>query len=161
MVQLVKGLGIRAYACSPLLAGSRLLGTLSFASTTREQFEQDEIEFLETISHYVAAAYERLWLIERLREQDQRKDEFLATLAHELRNPLAPIRTGMQLIRRAGDNPAVLEKACPMMERQLHQMVRLDRDALGEPHARNYKAVPMASLDSICAIASSVETTAP
>jgi PAS domain S-box-containing protein len=105
MVQLVKGLGIRAYACSPLLAGDRLLGTLSFASRTRDDFEQDEIEFLQTICQYVAAAYERLRLIEQLREQDRRKDEFLATLAHELRNPLAPIRTGVQLIRRAGKAP--------------------------------------------------------
>ena len=97
-VQLIRGYGIRAYACNPLVAGDRLLGTLSFASRTRDDFEPDELEFLETVCHYVAYAYERLRLIRRLREADRHKDEFLATLAHELRNPLAPIRNAVQFL---------------------------------------------------------------
>jgi signal transduction histidine kinase/DNA-binding response OmpR family regulator len=130
MVQLVKGFGVRTYACNPLMAGGRLLGTLSFASRSRDYFEPDEIEFLETISKYVTAAYERLRLIEQLRDQDRRKDEFLATLAHELRNPLAPMNNGLQLMRLAASNPATLEHARAMMERQLQQMKRLVDDLL-------------------------------
>ncbi len=91
-VQLVKGYGIRAYACNPLMAGDRVLGTLSFASRTRDCLDEEELEFLRTVCHYVTVAYERLRLVHELREADRRKDEFLATLAHELRNPLAPIR---------------------------------------------------------------------
>ena len=49
MVQLVKGFGLRAYACNPLIAGGQLLGTLSFASRSRDTFEREELEFLETI----------------------------------------------------------------------------------------------------------------
>jgi GAF domain-containing protein len=49
----VKGFGIRAFACNPLLAKNRLLGTLSFASRTQDEFTPDELEFLQTISHYV------------------------------------------------------------------------------------------------------------
>jgi len=67
---------------------------------------------------------------ERLKETDRRKDEFLAVLAHELRNPLAPIRTGLELIRLSGDNPAVLERIRTMMERQVGHMVRLIDDLL-------------------------------
>ena len=130
MVQLVKGFGVRTYACNPLMAAGRLLGTLSFASRTRDYFEPDEIEFLETISKYVTAAYERLRLIEQLRDQDRRKDEFLATLAHELRNPLAPMNNGLQLMRLAASNPATLEQARAMMERQLQQMKRLVDDLM-------------------------------
>jgi signal transduction histidine kinase/DNA-binding response OmpR family regulator len=130
MVQLVKEFGVKAYACNPLIAGGRLLGTLSFASRSRDYFEQDEIEFLETISKYVTVAYERLRLIEQLRDQDRRKDEFLATLAHELRNPLAPMNNGLQLMRLAASNPATLEQARAMMERQLQQMKRLVDDLL-------------------------------
>jgi CheY-like chemotaxis protein len=65
-----------------------------------------------------------------LREADRRKDEFLATLAHELRNPLAPIRTGLKIMQMAGDNQAAVEQARAMMERQLRQMVRLIDDLL-------------------------------
>jgi len=67
---------------------------------------------------------------EELREADQRKDEFLAMLAHELRNPLAPIRTGLELIRLAGDTPAAVERVRRMMERQIGHMVRLIDDLL-------------------------------
>src|SRR5262249_4199609 len=59
-VQLVKSFGIRVYACNPLLAEDRLLGTLSFASRRRDEFDAEEVEFLRTISHYVTVAYERL-----------------------------------------------------------------------------------------------------
>jgi signal transduction histidine kinase/CheY-like chemotaxis protein len=67
---------------------------------------------------------------ERLRDADQRKDEFLAMLAHELRNPLAPIRTGLELIRLAGDAPGMMEQVRPMMERQVGHMVRLIDDLM-------------------------------
>ncbi|QJE97345.1 PAS domain S-box protein [Luteolibacter luteus] len=129
-VQLVKGMGIQAYACNPLLAGDELLGTLSFASRTRVAFEPDEIEFMETISHYVTVAYLRWRLVENLRAADRRKDEFLATLAHELRNPLAPIRTGLEVMRMAGNNPSAIERIRSTMERQVEQLVILVNDLL-------------------------------
>jgi PAS domain S-box-containing protein len=65
-----------------------------------------------------------------LRELDQRKNEFLATLAHELRNPLAPLRNGLEVMRLASGSPQTVEKARSMMERQLGQMVRLVDDLL-------------------------------
>jgi signal transduction histidine kinase len=66
----------------------------------------------------------------RLREADRRKDEFLALLAHELRNPLAPIRTGLELIRLAGDSPEAVRRVRAVMERQVAHMVRLIDDLL-------------------------------
>jgi signal transduction histidine kinase len=67
---------------------------------------------------------------ERLRDGDRRKDEFLAILAHELRNPLGPIRTGLELIRLAGDDSEAIERVRTMMERQVSHMVRLIDDLL-------------------------------
>jgi PAS domain S-box-containing protein len=63
-------------------------------------------------------------------EADRRKDEFIATLAHELRNPLAPIRTGLEILRRVGELPPTAARTRDMMERQLTHMVRLVDDLL-------------------------------
>jgi PAS domain S-box-containing protein len=65
-----------------------------------------------------------------LSESDRRKDEFLAMLAHELRNPLAPIRNGLHIMRLSGDDAAAVREARGMMERQIGQMVRLVDDLL-------------------------------
>ena len=67
---------------------------------------------------------------ERLAEADRRKDEFLAMLAHELRNPLAPIRNALYLMGSPGASPESLERAREMMERQVQHMVRLVDDLL-------------------------------
>ena len=65
-----------------------------------------------------------------LREADRRKDEFLATLAHELRNPLAPIGNALQIMELTGDNREVMEEARHLIERQLQHMIRLVDDLL-------------------------------
>jgi PAS domain S-box-containing protein len=64
------------------------------------------------------------------KEEERRKDEFLALLAHELRNPLAPIRNGLQIMRLSGHDPQAVDQARGMMERQLQHMVRLVDDLL-------------------------------
>ncbi len=69
-------------------------------------------------------------LAESLNEVDKRKDEFLATLAHELRNPLAPIRNSLHVLRLAGGDPAVQEEVVEMMDRQANHLVRLVDDLL-------------------------------
>ncbi|WP_291163001.1 PAS domain S-box protein [Gemmatimonas sp. UBA7669] len=65
-----------------------------------------------------------------LSDADRRKDEFLATLAHELRNPLAPIRNGIEILRLAAPSPDIIERTRGMMERQVVQLVRLVDDLL-------------------------------
>jgi CheY-like chemotaxis protein len=67
---------------------------------------------------------------EALKEADRRKDQFLATLAHELRNPLAPLRNGLELMKLAGGDEAMMGRTREMMERQLGHMVRLVDDLL-------------------------------
>jgi signal transduction histidine kinase len=64
----------------------------------------------------------------KLSEADRRKDEFLAILAHELRNLLAPIRNGLQLMRLAADDSDTVERARTIMERQVMQLMRLVDD---------------------------------
>jgi PAS domain S-box-containing protein len=65
-----------------------------------------------------------------LEEANHRKDQFIALLAHELRNPLAPLRNGLQVIRLAGTDTSAVAQAREMMDRQLGHMVRLIDDLL-------------------------------
>ena len=65
-----------------------------------------------------------------LREADKRKDEFLATLAHELRNPLAPILNALELLRLSNDTGEMVRKQRERMERQVAQLIRLVEDLL-------------------------------
>ncbi|GAA4430802.1 PAS domain-containing hybrid sensor histidine kinase/response regulator [Bremerella cremea] len=66
----------------------------------------------------------------QLSDADRKKDEFLATLAHELRNPLAPIRMGLELMRMADDDPELIEETRATMERQTKQLITLVDDLL-------------------------------
>ncbi|MES2887675.1 MAG: ATP-binding protein [Pseudomonadota bacterium] len=68
--------------------------------------------------------------LEGLHEADQRKTEFLATLAHELRNPLAPLRTGLTILSRMQPSPQKAQSIYAMMDRQLSHMVRLIDDLM-------------------------------
>jgi PAS domain S-box-containing protein len=65
-----------------------------------------------------------------LKQADRRKDEFLATLAHELRNPLAPIRNSLHILKLASTNDSTLESVCAMLDRQVNHLVRLVDDLL-------------------------------
>ena len=60
-----------------------------------------------------------------LREAERRRRKLITTLAHELRNPLAPLRTGIELLRKVREQPQLLETVPPMMERQIRQLVEL------------------------------------
>jgi signal transduction histidine kinase len=67
---------------------------------------------------------------EALRDADRRKDEFLATLAHELRNPLAPIQNSLQILKMPRVDAPTVQRTREMMERQVHHLVRLVDDLL-------------------------------
>ena len=97
-----------------------------------------------------------------LSEANRRKTEFLATLAHELRNPLAPLRTGLDLMRRAGLDAAASGKIHEMMDRQLRQMVHLIDDLMDVSRINSGKIVLQKDyIDLAQAIRNAVETTLP
>ncbi|HVY06583.1 MAG TPA: ATP-binding protein, partial [Burkholderiales bacterium] len=79
--------------------------------------------YFRDISKFVTAR-------EALREADRRKDEFLATLSHELRNPLAPVRNALHLLRRGDHSAASIANIHEIMERQINHLVRLVDDLL-------------------------------
>ena len=130
--------GLRSAQSTPLVSRSgRVLGMFSTHWKTRRQLEERELRFLDLLARQAADLIERtqgeneLRLREQqLRESDRHKDEFIAVLAHELRNPLVPIRNGIELLKNARKRPEMIDSVRPMMERQITHMVRLIDDLL-------------------------------
>ena len=97
-----------------------------------------------------------------LLDADRRKDEFLATLSHELRNPLAPIRTALEVMRIGRDNWELVEKARATMERQLAHLVRITDDLLDVSRiTQNKVELRRERIDLRNALHSAVESTRP
>jgi PAS domain S-box-containing protein len=106
-----------------------LIGILSVHFRQPHNTSEREQRFLDLYARHTADLIERNRFEEALKEADRRKDEFLATLAHELRNPLAPIRNALQIVRLSPE-PEATEHAHSMMERQLSQLVHLVDDLM-------------------------------
>ena len=99
---------------------------------------------------------------EALKEADRRKDEFLAVLAHELRNPLAPLRNGLQVMRLRADDPELVARTREMMDRQLSHMVRLIDDLLDVSRiSRNKMELRRSRVLLADVVGSAVETARP
>ncbi len=129
--------GARCYAGYPLLAHERCYGVAAFASTSRDQFRRGDLLVIKTLCDQVAAMLERMHLTTELRQREQTlkradkaKDDMIATLAHELRNPLAPIRNAVTILRRESANPKQVAWCRDIIERQVVQMSHLLEDLL-------------------------------
>jgi PAS domain S-box-containing protein len=103
---------------------------------------------------------ERKLAEDALREADRRKDEFLATLSHELRNPLAPIRTALEVMRIARNDTELVEKSRATMERQLTHLVRITDDLLDVSRiTQNKVGLRRERIDLRSAVHSAIEAT--
>jgi len=134
---LVRSYGIQAYCCHPLVAGGRLLGTLSFGTRTRARFSDEDVVLMKTVADQVAVAMEHIQAQralheanQRLQDADRRKDEFLAVLSHELRNPLAPIQNSLYILDRASPGGDQARRALEVIRRQATHLSRLVDDLL-------------------------------
>ncbi|MDQ1813158.1 ATP-binding protein [Massilia sp. CCM 9210] len=120
----------RAIICCPLVKEGKLVAMMAVHQDRPRQWTDAEVALVEQTVERSWAHIERARATEALREADRRKTEFLAILAHELRNPLAPIRNGLQVMRMAEHDQATVARVRDMMERQVTQMVTLVNDLL-------------------------------
>jgi signal transduction histidine kinase len=130
--------------------------------TARGKAEHDSTGRAVRMPGVLVDITERKLLEEALRDADRRKDEFLATLAHELRNPLAPIRTSLELLKMPRIDATTLERTRAMMERQVHQLVRLVDDLLDVSRVMRGKIeLRKEKVEVAAVIARAIETVQP
>lgn len=146
LTRLIRTLGIQAYFCQPLLAGSRLIGTLSFGSRQRTRFEPEEIDLLEAVARHVGFAIERSSLIgdlasnnarlesvnRDLARSNQDLEQFAYAVSHDLQEPLRTVANLTQLMERqfsAQLGPEFQHLTCQVVDGS-HRMAALIRDLL-------------------------------
>ena len=134
----------RSFVNVPILEQGRLVAVLFVNDDQARDWTSEELEFILEVAARTRTAVERVHAEATLRESESRyrllsdelakagalKDQFLATLAHELRNPLAPIRSALAVQRLASHDPAQIDSTRALMERQVDHMVRLVDDLL-------------------------------
>ena len=164
-------LPVRSITVLPLLVGERVLGALLAADG-----DSLDRQMLEDLAGRAAVAFENASLYSSLQRQieerraaeaslqqaNQRKDEFLAMLSHELRNPLAAIHTALEVVRRLAAPEPKVTWATEIMQRQLRQMTRLIEELLDVARISQDKIVlSREAVDLNAVVAQSVETAQP
>ena len=130
-LELLRSLRLRSYLCVPMRTSERILGAIAFAtSESGRAFTEFDLEVAEELARRAAIALENARLVRELKEADRRKDEFLAVLAHELRNPLAPVRNAIEILRSLPSPAPQLQWTHDVIDRQVRQLSRLVDDLL-------------------------------
>ena len=121
--------GIRAIQSTALVdRDGRLLGRLSNHFAQPHRPSERELRYVDLLARMTADVIERASAEQALRDSNRHKDAFLATLAHELRGPLAPMMNSLELLERAGNDAAIASQARGILQRQLRQLTRLVDD---------------------------------
>jgi signal transduction histidine kinase len=133
----VTELGVVAYAGVPLQYRGEMIGAFCAADTVPRHWTEADLAALREMAALVVILIERdvarneaTRTLESLRTADRRKNEFLATLGHELRNPIAPIRTSIHVLRQVSPGSPLARQSAEIIERQVLVMRRLVDDLL-------------------------------
>jgi signal transduction histidine kinase len=131
-------------------------------SAAAPPFSADDLTLIEALGSRAAMALENANLYKDLERADRQKNEFLSMLAHELRNPLAPIRTAVDVLRLKGDGQPEIEWAREIINRQTKHLVRLVDDLLDVSRITGGKIrLDLEVLNAASVVAAAVETSRP
>ena len=161
--EIVAAVNPQSVICAPLLVRDRAIGVMwLFHSESGRAYNDREISFAERLGQRAAIAIENARVYTAVRDTGRRKDEFLAMLAHELRNPLAPVRNALEILRGGNADAPLVDKALATMERQVDHLARLVDDLLDLSRVMRGKITlrkQKVALDTI--IQRALETTLP
>ena len=130
-LRILRELGLKSHICVPLNARTKTLGVLTFVTAESGRiYGAADVRAAEDLAHRAVIAIDNATLLAALKASDRKKDEFLAMLAHELRNPLAPIRNAVHILRAKGLPMPELQWARDVIDRQVQQLTRLVDDLL-------------------------------
>ena len=130
-LRLIRSLNLRSYMAVPIRCRERILGALVFATAeSQREYTEFDVHIAEELGRRAATALLNAEMLQGLKEADRRKDEFLAVLAHELRNPLAPVRNALEILRATQSPTPQLQWTYDLIDRQVRQMTRLVDDLL-------------------------------
>ncbi|HWE39174.1 MAG TPA: response regulator, partial [Isosphaeraceae bacterium] len=159
-----RGMGPWAQATVlPLEARGRVMGTLALAGgPAGPRPGTDDLALARDLAGRAAIAIDNARLYHDIQEDDRRKNEFLAMLAHELRNPLAPIRNAVEILQHLGLKDGDLGWASDVISRQVEQMVRLVDDLLDISRITGGKVqLRKEPIDVASVVSRAVETSRP
>jgi signal transduction histidine kinase/ActR/RegA family two-component response regulator len=123
-------IGVGSAITVPLIENGRFVAAFFVHHAARRRWRDDEEALVKDVAERTWEAVRRARSEWRLLEEHRRKDEFLATLAHELRNPLAPLATGLRILEHSGGDALAAARVREMMHRQFTHLVRLIDDLL-------------------------------
>lgn len=158
---------IRAVICTPLCKASRFVGAMAVHMDEPRRWSSGEVELVQQVAsrcwesiERARVEHERAALLEAAEAANRAKDEFLAMLGHELRNPLAPIVTALHLMKLRGDSS--FERERTVIERQVTHLTRLVDDLLDVSRiARGKVELKRAEIDAIDVVTRAVEVASP
>ncbi len=129
--RLLEALGLKSFICVPMHSHGHVFGALTFATAeSGRRYSELQLRAAEDLAGRAAVAIENAQLVEALHEADRRKNEFLAMLAHELRNPLAPVRNAVEILRARPGLSADERWVSDVIDRQVRRMSRLVDDLM-------------------------------
>ncbi|MDB4962693.1 MAG: Histidine kinase [Myxococcales bacterium] len=164
----LRTLDIRSYVCAPIQREDRVLGVITLAmSESGRVYAQDDLQLVMLLASRIAIAIENAQLFQTAQvdrasaqEANRAKDDFLAMLGHELRNPLAPIRTALELMKLREPDALVHERT--VIDRQVSQLVALVDDLLDVARiARGLVELHRRPVSLLDVVAKGVETASP
>ncbi|HEV8434591.1 MAG TPA: ATP-binding protein, partial [Thermoanaerobaculia bacterium] len=128
-LRLIQELGLRSLIIAPMIAGDRVLGTLTLVTANDRRLMADDVTVAENVASRAAVAVQNAQLYLEAQEANRAKDDFLATVSHELRTPMTAILGWAKLLRTTTD-PSIIDEGTAAIERSASAQAQLVDDIL-------------------------------